>query len=117
MVYPSCRLPLEHHRGIVFLGDWLSLIPIITAVDRRTLVTIDLTGREDCCAGSKAECALPVNRVTACWSRLPGDISWVSFIAADLVSDDLPLGGFDLAWCLVLEIIAEKISTSPRANS
>jgi protein-L-isoaspartate O-methyltransferase len=26
-------------------------------------------------------------------------ISWVSFVAADLISDDLPLSGFDLAWC------------------
>src|SRR5271170_7553315 len=27
------------------------------------------------------------------------EISWVSFIQADLIGDDLPLTGFDLAWC------------------
>jgi ubiquinone/menaquinone biosynthesis C-methylase UbiE len=27
------------------------------------------------------------------------DMPWVSFVAADLVSDDLALSGFDLAWC------------------
>jgi ubiquinone/menaquinone biosynthesis C-methylase UbiE len=27
------------------------------------------------------------------------DISWVSFVSADLIVDDLPLTGFDLAWC------------------
>jgi SAM-dependent methyltransferase len=51
------------------------------------------------------------------------DISWASFIAADLISDDLPLRGFDLAWCRWVasfvsspRILLEKIAASLRVG-
>jgi ubiquinone/menaquinone biosynthesis C-methylase UbiE len=37
-------------------------------------------------------------------------ISWVSFVQADLVSDDLPVKGFDLAWC---RWVAAFVSSPP----
>jgi SAM-dependent methyltransferase len=51
------------------------------------------------------------------------DISWVSFVAADLIGDDLSLGGFDLAWCRWVasfvsspSILLEKIAASLRVG-
>jgi SAM-dependent methyltransferase len=54
------------------------------------------------------------------------DISWVSFISADLVGDNLPLSGFDLAWCrwvasfvsspaILLQRIADSLRVGGRA--
>jgi ubiquinone/menaquinone biosynthesis C-methylase UbiE len=51
------------------------------------------------------------------------DLSWVSFIAADLIGDDLPLSGFDLAWCRWVAsfvsspaILLEKVAASLRVG-